>query len=213
MDKFIENWHNDRKYRAKIKLLLYALFLMFMTIYALSLNKQNLANDNSKQEINDDIQSINETENYIIIPENYTYKISIVIDDNIYNYYGQKIKNEQTITKVVNDLKTEYKLIDNNYYIKDSNLYIKTTKNEVYDIINYNYINLETINTYLSKSIKDNDRYLIYLKDIILENSTNEYIVISINNNIINIDYTNLMKLTNNNLKKYEVNIEIENIE
>ena len=39
MDKFLENWRNDKKYRAKIKLLLYGLFLIFVTIYAIIIVK------------------------------------------------------------------------------------------------------------------------------------------------------------------------------
>ena len=88
--------------------------------------------------------------------------------------------------------------------------YIITTKDEVYDIINYNYINLSTINEYLKKATKNDNQYLVYLKDIILGNDSDDYIVIDINENNIFIDYTVLMKEFNNNLNKYQVIIEIK---
>ena len=88
-------------------------------------------------------------------------------------------------------------------------MYVKTTKDEVYDIVNYNYINLESINTYLNKATNNNDQYLVYLKDIILGNNSEEYFVILVNNNKINIDYTPLMQEFNENIFKYTVDIEI----
>ena len=49
-------------------------------------------------------------------------------------------------------------------------------------------------------SIKSN--YNIYLKDIILNNNSNDYITIEINDNNIYIDYTNLVNTLEN--KKYD---------
>ena len=77
-----------------------------------------------------------------------------------------------------------------------------------------NYINLESINSYLEKAkSSNNNQYLVYLKDIILGNDSEEYFTILINDDKINIDYTPLIKQFNHDIKKYKVNIQINEIE
>ena len=39
MNKFIESWKTDKKFRTKIKLLAYTLFVVIISIYAISLDK------------------------------------------------------------------------------------------------------------------------------------------------------------------------------
>ena len=212
MDKFIEKWRSDKKCRAKMKLLLYGIFIFCVSIYAISLNKNVQLNDNDNHHLLDN-EVHNRNESIITIPKKYNYIINITIDDNNYKYYGTVFPNKTTITKELNNISINYVYENNEYYIEDNNLYIKTTKDEIYDIIKYNYINLETINEYLSKATKSNNQYLVYLKDIILGNDSDEYLVILINDNTINIDYTPLMKQFNNDIKSYQVSIQIEEIE
>ena len=88
-----------------------------------------------------------------------------------------------------------------------------TTKDEVYNIIDYNYLNLDIINQYLSKSKIENKKNIVYLKDIILGNTSEEYITISIDDNIVNVDYTALMNNFNKSVEKNIVEIIIEDIE
>ena len=68
-------------------------------------------------------------------------------------------------------------------------------------------------NVYLSKSIKQDNQYIVYLKDIILGDNTDDYIIIEKNDNKINIDYTTLINNFNKNINKCLVNIKIEEIE
>lgn len=209
MNEFIENWHNDKKYQAKIKLLLYGLFIIFVTIIALSQRNNELIEEN---ENNNEHQEV--LDNTIIkIPTEYSYDITINIDDDYYRYYGNVKNNETTIIKENDNSMINYIYRNNEYYMLDGDIYIKTTKDEVYDLINYNYINLDNINNYLSKSVKSGNQYLVYLKDIILNDDTDEYLIININDNTINIDYTPLMRHYNSNISNYNVNITIENIE
>lgn len=213
MDDFLEKWKKDTKYRTKVKLLLSTLFVIFVSVYALTLppvenTLDDLSDENKQLE---DTTSINTDSNKSIIkvPNNYTYKINITIDESNYKYYGEKNINQTTITKETADTIKNYIYENNEYYVEDNDLYVKTTKDEVYDIVNYNYINLESINTYLNKATNNNDQYLVYLKDIILGNNSEEYFVILVNNNKINIDYTPLMQEFNENIFKYTVDIEI----
>ena len=78
---------------------------------------------------------------------------------------------------------------------------------------------LENINKYLLKSEKKEDKFLVYLKDIVLGNESEEYITIEIfqniiiNQQIIKVDYTPLIKAFNSDIEKYYIQIEIEEIE
>lgn len=213
MKDFLDKWKKDSKYRTKIKLLLYTLFVVIVSIYAISINNissNDLNNPDTNTENNNNTKT---TENVIKIPEEYNYIINITINNTTYKYSGTNKINQKTIIKEDDISITNYIYQDNEYYIDDNGIYIKTTKNEVYDIINYNYIDLETINTYLKKGKKNSNQYLVYLKDIILGNNSNEYFIILVNDNKINIDYTPLMKEFNNNIEKYKVDIKIEEIE
>lgn len=210
INDFLKKWHNDKKYQAKIKLLLYGIFILLATIYALSLNN-NIQNENDNKDVEKD-NLITDTKNIDIIniPDEYHYIINVVINDKTIEYSGNKTNNNITIMKKIDNNITNYIYKNNDYYIENEGIYLKTTKEEVYDIVNINYINLNTINEYLKTSHKNNNQYIVYLKDIILENESDDYFIILVNDNEINIDYTPLEKIINNNIEKYKVHIKIE---
>ena len=203
-----KKWQSDKKYQAKIKLLLYGIFIIIVTIYVMIINNQQLNNNIIENTVNNQNEEI--TENIIIVPNNYNYQIDITIDDTNINYIGTKIANKKTFTKIINNISTNYIEENNEYYIEDNDIFINITKDEVYDIVNYNYINIDNINNYLSKSVKNNNQYLVYLKDVVLGNKSNDYFIIQVNNNEISVDYTPLVKEYNNNIEKYKVRIKIE---
>lgn len=210
MKDFLEKWKSDKRYRAKIKLLAYTIFIIIIFIYALTLDTSP-RNYEDISDINNN--SIKETADIIKIPEQYEYIIKIKIDDKEYKYSGIQTTEKRTIKKEIDDKVTNYIYQNNQYYLEDSiniDNYVTTAKEEVYDIVNYNYINLTTINEYLKKATKDNNQYLVYLKDIILGNESDRYFVIDINDKNIFVDYTVLMKEFNNNIKTYTVNYEIK---
>ena len=210
MNEFLEKWKSDKKYRTKIKLIAYTTFVVIVSVYAISINEKIPSNTtsayNNYSEKKDEV-----TINTIDVPTSYTYKITVNINDEIYIYNGQKTTNEETIQKESNGITTSYRYSDNEYYVLTDNVYQLTTKKEVYDIVNYNYINIESINKYLSKSYKkNNNEYRVYLKDIILGNDSDDSFIISLNGNNINIDYTPLIKEFDTNINKYLVDIVIE---
>jgi len=213
MEEFINKWKNDPRFKTKTKLLLYVIFIVFISLYAFSIDttKSNINNEIEESIDKDETESETKT-NVIEIPEKYNYQIIINIDSQEYQYSGTKEEDKQTIIKKIDNNTTNYLYKDNEYYLETTEDYLKTTKEEVYDIINYNYINLDTINTYLNKATKENNQYLIYLKDIILGENSDEYFTIIINENIIDIDYTALMKQFNNNISEYKVTKELEKI-
>lgn len=207
MNDFIEKWKSDKKYQAKIKLSLYVLFIFFVTIFALS--GRNTSVNNIESEKTNKVDSSNKT-NIIDIADEYKYEINISINDNNYKYNGIKELNQETIYKQNNETDYKYIYIDNKYYKEISDNYILTTESDVYDIIDINYLKLDQINEYLKISTKTDDKYIVYLKDIILNNTTDDYISIKIENEEIEIDYTNIIKISDNTIDKCIVNIKIE---
>ena len=210
MKDFIEKWNSEPKFKIKVKLGLYTLFMIVVSIFALSTGR-NVPVENTS--LLDD--KINNKENIVKInvPEKYNYTINITINENNYQYTGKKQRNAEQITKIINDTSTYYLYQGNNYYEKIDEEYMLTTKDEVYNIIDYNYLNLDIINQYLSKSKIENKKNIVYLKDIILGNTSEEYITISIDDNIVNVDYTALMNNFNKSVEKNIVEIIIEDIE
>ena len=212
MDDFYKKWKEDKKYRTKIKLLAYTAFVIIVSIYALSIN-DNIPNNNTNYENNHNKETINTKENTIAIPNSYTYNINVTIDNEFYSYQGKKTLEEETITKETSNGITNYRYFNNEYYVLIDEIYQITTKEDVYDVVNYNYLNLANINRYLSKSTKNINEYWVYLKDVILGNESDDYFIITINDDHINIDYTNLIKEFNPNISKYLVDIKIESNE
>ena len=119
----------------------------------------------------------------------------------------------------------EYKVIDNKYdyfykmgnkyYILDNNgNYILTSVEDIYNYIDYRYLDISNIKEYIKLSTKDNNNYNIKVSDIILNSNNTNNITISIDesNNTITLDYTELFKIDNNNLNKEIVTIKYTNI-
>lgn len=208
MKDFKEKWQNDQKFKVKIKLSLYVIFIVIVTIYAASLNSTSGNSSNVKNESDNISPSV--PTNIINLSSEYTYTATIKIDDIIYKYTIAKTNEITNIIKEYQDIVENYQYTNNNYYkMQDNAEYVLTTSEEVWQNINSTYIDINTINTYLNKAKKENNQYIIYLKDIILGNTTNEYFIILVNSNKISIDYTPLVKQFNNNINNYEVNITI----
>lgn len=211
MKEFIEKWKTDSRFKAKIKLGLYTLFVLFVAILAFS-NNNGKTVENITDEYQEKDEQTNDTETMISVTEEYDYTISVTINEDVYNFEGSKTKEKETITKIFNETENKYIYINNKYYKDDSGIYILTKEENIFEPINKNYIEIDTINEYLKNSKKENGKHIVYLKDIILGNSSDDYIIITISGNKknINIDYTMLMKYFDNNTEKYIINIEIE---
>lgn len=209
MKEFIEKWQTDPRFKNKAKLGLYVLFVIFVAIFAFA-NNSNVSLNGYENEYNENNDEISNEDAFIKVPEEYNYKINVEVNGNIYKFEGSKTKQREIIKKIDDEIINNYIYENNNYYQEVDGVYIITTKEKVYKPIKSSYIEIDTINQYLSKSKKENDKYIIYLKDIILGNINEEYIEVTIDNKIINIDYTRLMEYFNNDTEKYLVSIEIE---
>lgn len=211
MNDFIKKWNSDKKFKAVIKLLLYFLFFIVVAIYAVSSNKNASQIDTEKNIENNEIINNQQQQNSIInIGDNYKYTATITINDEQIKYVYSKEQDLLNIKKIRNIIETNYIIENNNYYIKENDNKILTTKDNIYDIVCPNCFDINSINEYLNKGIKENNNYKIYLKDIILAEKGDEYITITTDNNQIYADYTSLLQVFNNQIVKYTVNIKIE---
>lgn len=198
-----EKW-NDKRERAKIELILYAIFFIGVIIFVRVGN--NISNNN-----------INTSDNLFIsqINDNYSYDIKININDNNYEYIGKVLGYNSTIEK--KDSNTDeyfYKKNDKYYKLDQDNGYILSNKNDIYDVINYDYMDINNIKEYIKTSNNDNGIYKVKISDIILNSSSSDYITIKLDNinNTIEIDYTNLLRINDNNITKAIVTITYSNI-
>lgn len=198
-----EKW-NDKRERAKIELILYAIFFIGVIIFVRVGN--NISNNN-----------INTSDNLFIsqINDNYSYDIKININDNNYEYIGKVLGYNSTIEK--KDSNTDeyfYKKNDKYYKLDQDNGYILSNKNDIYNIISYDYMDINNIKEYIKTSNNDNGIYKVKISDIILNSSSSDYITIKLDNinNTIEIDYTNLLRINDNNITKAIVTITYSNI-
>lgn len=198
-----EKW-NDKRERAKIELILYTIFFIGVIIFVRVGN--NISNNN-----------INTSDNLFIsqINDNYSYDIKININDNNYEYIGKVLGYNSTIEK--KDSNTDeyfYKKNDKYYKLDQDNGYVLSNKNDIYDVINYDYMDINNIKEYIKTSNNDNGIYKVKISDIILNSNSLDYITIKLDNinNTIEIDYTNLLRINDNNITKAIVTITYSDI-
>lgn len=196
-DDLKDKW-GDPKEKAKIQLILFLIFIVFAVIFTRLTT--NYSDDNYVNQIGN---IINNPEIEIdSIDNNYNYNITINMETNDGNktisYGGIRYNNKMIISKEIEDNITNYYMENNDYYVYSDEGYILSNIDEVYNIINYNYLNISNIKEYINKGVKDGNTYLIKVSNINLDSTSKEYVTIEINNNEDNIelimDYTNLLK-------------------
>ena len=200
---FKEKWQ-DKRYQAKIKLSGYSIFVVIAIIMILvegATNNKNTIIDNGLED-NKTIKDNTDTKDNKLFTIAYPYIIELNYNiDNTKNnitYKYSNNNNELLITKINNDIVTNYKYISNKYYVENNGNYILTNINKVYDIIDYEYLDIDNINNYLNNATLENNIYKVYLKDIILNNTSDKYITIKLLDNSVEIDYTYLLNILNN---------------
>lgn len=194
----------DKRERAKLELLFYGIFFLAIIVFTRILSGYN------------DVPKVNDTKSFINeITDNYEYNIDINIDNNKYKYYGKRLGNNMSINKVIDNKYDYFYKMGNKYYILDNNgNYILTSVEDIYNYIDYRYLDISNIKEYIKLGTKDNNNYNIKVSDIILNSNNTNNITISIDesNNTIILDYTELFKIDNNNLNKEIVTIKYTNI-
>lgn len=197
----IEKLKEDKKYRAKIELIGYGIFILIAIMFAIS-GRNNANTNSSNNNYNDIIENTNTTTNVINLFDKYSYSTKVEINENIYEFNGEYSNNILIINK--DNIKYAYK--DNNYYMVDTN---EIVNEDIYAPVESKYLSIDLINKYIKISKYMDNEYRVYLKDIIIGNDSDNYITIVYSSNLneinINIDYTNLLKCFDNTINKYLV--------
>lgn len=205
MDKkesFSTKW-KDKKYQAKVKLSIYGIFILIVIILGSIGNNGSLDNSNTK-DIDSNISdnsSINDSKDIFMLPKNkdYKYNIDIKLDDKEIKYNGEVNYEGEVITKEIDNVKYSYKYIDKKYYVSKNNNYVLTSRDNIYDIVDYSYIDNDVINSYLKESKLVGNMSVVYIKDIVLDYKGNDYITYTLSDKKIEIDYTKLYNILNDN--------------
>ncbi len=179
-----------------------AFYSIFVFIAIILINTAEPAKEDNKNEEKNNQNITTE----INLPEIYEYKYSINLDDKIYSYQGSASENINTFKKNKDNKITEYKLENNVYYVLNKDKYEETTKEKVYDIIDYEYLDIENINSYLKNSEQENEKYYMYYKDSITGEKTDKYIVIELKTEKVTIDYSKAIDTYNNFMVIFEYN-------
>lgn len=206
MDKkesFSTKW-KDKKYQAKVKLSIYGIFILIVIILGSIGNNSSLDNSNTKDidnNISDNNSSINDSKDIFLLPKNkdYKYNIDIKLDDKEIKYNGEVNDVVEVITKDIDNVKYSYKYIDKKYYVSKNNNYVLTSRDNIYDIVDYSYIDNDIINGYLKESKLVGNKSVVYIKDIVLDYKGNDYITYTLNDKKIEINYTKLYNILNDN--------------
>ena len=207
MDKkesFSTKW-KDKKYQAKVKLSIYGIFILIVIILGNIGNNGSLDNDidNNNKDIDsnmsDNNSSINDSGDIFLLPKNYTYNIDIKLDDKEIKYSGEVNDVVEVITKEIDNVKYSYKYIDKKYYVSKNDNYVLTSRDNIYDIVDYSYIDNDIINSYLKEGKLVGNKSVVYIKDIVLDYKGNDYITYTLSDKKIEIDYTKLYNILNDN--------------
>ena len=105
--------------------------------------------------------------------------------------------------------------MNNKYYSLDNKgNYILSTSEEVYPYINYKFMNINFIKELIENSIKEENIYKVKLSTLVLNNTSDNYITIEINEDTktITIDYTGLFKIDEPSINKVLVTMTYSNI-
>ena len=238
---WIELYKTDKKFNAKVQLIGYGIFIFIviigLNISAASGNRSNRNITSMKNSINN---QTNRTTNKKIallqrINNNYEYDIKVELttkkdettETKEVEYSGKSYKNNiEIIKKDNNESKTYYK-IDSRYYKKVNDDFEIIKSDEIYDVLEKEYIELDNIKEYLDKSTLDHVTeyssgkkeyvYHMRVKEIIKSYPEIDEIEIKAleeNNTLtIEIDYLSLMKVLSRNNESCVVTYTYKNID
>ncbi len=198
------NYNKNNKQTNKYKIIgiLLGGFIVILVLFIIlglsirnNIDKIDFDNNNTNRD-NTNKDNTNKDNNY----SEYTYDISYKIEDKT-NLCKYKITTKDKyiyIVKTINDVISNYVSYNGYYYLIEENDYSLAYEKEVFDIIPYQFLDINNINNYIKLGTEKNDniikRYNIKIKDITLLDNTDD-ITINLIGNDYEIDYTNLLKL------------------
>ena len=237
---FFQKFKSDKKYRAKVQLIGYTVFIVFLIVF---INVSNVGNnysynsvDNNNLNANDDNELQEEDSNlFKDIDDNYSYNVDVVVktkDENgndiesKVNYNGDSYKENLVINKVYDNVNSTYYKVEDEYYYKELDEFKLAVLDDIYNLIDGKYIEFSSVKGYIDKASLDHFTdyssgkmeyvYDLLVRDVILSYKGEDTVPINVvieNNTVsINIDYTNLLKIVDSNIVSCVVNYKYENI-
>lgn len=174
---FKEKYKNDSKYKAKVQLIGYGLFILFLIVYLniASMGAKNTKLSNTTTKNNDNIPT---KENNNIetktdkelgqwlkdIGTNYEYDVVVSSKSKNDNeeeantqthYWGKTYQNKMIINKEANGSTTYFLKEDNNYYLNELDNYTLSKKEVVYSEIDEDIIEFDMLNLLLKNASLD----------------------------------------------------------
>lgn len=241
---FFEKMKTDKQYNAKVQLIGFGIFIAILVIYV---NISSLGNSGTTNSVLTDLDSNyqsddeNPTEDSINLLEklenNYRYDITIdvqkngeneqeTVDVNKIRYVGKSFENQLEITREDTVGSALYYKVDNRYYSKNNKTMKFVEEDDVYSVVDSEYIELDGILEFIDKASLDHvtdysggkKEYVYHLKvkDIIVSYKLEDVIEIEIEeeNGIlkIEIDYTNLFRVVDETIIECELEATITDI-
>ena len=238
---FLAKYKSDKKYKAKVQLTGYLIFIIILVIY---LNISNMGNNynynstnttNNQEPTTDNIKEDKDLSLLKKLDNNYNYSVNIAItrtkEDNTpeninINYNGKSDNENIIINKVINNNTLTFYKAGDEYYKKNNTEYELMAENEIYDIISAKYIEYSSLKKYIEKASLDHYTnystgkveyvYNLSISEIIKSYKKDDKIEIDIveeNDAItIDIDYANLFKVLNNKITDCKINYKYNNI-
>lgn len=170
---FFQKLKNDSKYKAKVELTGYAIFIIILIIFLNIFNTggnydysygNNTTNKTDNNTLNKNSDMEEGTSLFDDINNNYSYNVSIELDakddaDNInsynINYSGKCYKDNLIINKSYNGENQEYYKFGSEYYIKSDDNYSIVKNSDVYNLLDGKYVELSGIKDYINKASLD----------------------------------------------------------
>lgn len=240
---FFEKYKTDKKYKAKVELIGYGIFIVVLIVYlnissmnSNSANFQNITNEEILTGKSDNETTSLEKEDLLEkIDKNYEYDIRVSLKylsdneelDKDIHYFGKRYEDERIIDKELEDGKNTYYKIGSMYYILSDSEYQLIDKSKIYDLVDNTYIELDEVKKYLDISSLDHvtdyssgkEEYVYHLKvrDVVKTYTGDEKIEFSLvsENDILTmkVDYSNLMKVIDKDILECKIEYVYQNVD
>ena len=174
---FKEKYKNDPKYKAKVQLIGYGIFILFLIVYlniaSMGAKKTKINNtttknnDNITTKENNNIETKTDKELGQWLKEigtNYEYDVVVSSKskndngeevDTQTHYWGKTYQNKMIINKEANGTTTYFLKEDNNYYLNELDNYTLSKKGEVYSELDEDIIEFDMLNLLLKNASLD----------------------------------------------------------
>ena len=225
-ENFFKRMKEDKKYNAKVQLIGYGVFILIIVVF---LNVGSLVGSNSTGVLENDI--IEEVNIIDEIDNNYEYNVNVSLvkgEDLIsnYHYYGKRANDNQEINKEVGEVVSSYYKVNDYYYVMNEEELSFVDSNVIYDLVDSKYVELDDVLEMINKAsldhVVDNSDgsnesvYNLYVKDMVISVKNDDVISFNVkevdNKLLIDVDYTNLIKVFDESVTSFKVSYEYFNV-